>query len=43
MYYPKYSPVQELKPEDHRSCIAHLKSCFIFSDIGQKSKNDFDF
>ena len=30
------------KTEDHWSCIAHLISCFILSDLGQRSMNDLD-
>ena len=28
------------KPEDHWSCIPHLRSSFILSDLGQSSKNN---
>ena len=31
-----------IKPVDHWSCNAHLRSCFILSDLGQSSKNDLD-
>ena len=30
------------RPEDQWSCIAHMRSCFILSDLGQRSKNDLD-